>query len=252
MRILITNDDGIDAEGIYAIAEILAKKHEVFVVAPHSQRSASSHSITLNKPLIIKEVTLGDLNVKAYSISGTPADCVRVGIDMIIKEPIDLVVSGINKGLNVGTDVLYSGTVSAAVEAALYNIPSIAISKEIKKESEGDYCYAAEVGEEILNIFKDKSVGNEVVINVNVPYRPKEEVKGFKVCKVGKSKYKHNYVEFISEDGSKGYRVNGEMLEKYFQGDDVDYLKEGYVTITPLRYDLNNADILKGVKSIID
>src|SRR5690554_2639976 len=125
MRILLTNDGGIKAEGIYALAKELEKEHELIIVAPEIQKSAQSHAVTISQPLVVKEVELDGLKSKAYSISGTPADCVRAGLEVLIEEPVDFVFSGINMGLNSGMDVLYSGTVSAAIEANIYGIPSI-------------------------------------------------------------------------------------------------------------------------------
>ena len=133
MRILLTNDDGVMAEGIYALAKELEKDHEVIIIAPETQRSAQSHAVTILQPLTVKEVKLDGLKSKAYSISGTPADCVRAGLEVLIDEPIDYVFSGINMGLNSGMDILYSGTVSAAIEANIYGIPSIAVSAEFLK-----------------------------------------------------------------------------------------------------------------------
>ena len=130
MKILLTNDDGIMAEGIQTLAKELEKEHEVIIVAPDIQKSAQSHAITLFKPLVIKTVKLEGIKGKAYSVNGTPADCVRAGIEALTDKPIDLVFSGINIGLNSGMDILYSGTVSAAIEASIYNMPSIAVSTE--------------------------------------------------------------------------------------------------------------------------
>ena len=131
MKILLTNDDGIMAEGIYTLAKELEKDHEVIIVAPEIQRSAQSHAITLFQPLVVKEVELEGLKSKAYSISGTPADCVRTGLEVLADGPVDMVFSGTNIGLNSGMDILYSGTVSAAIEANIYKIPSIAVSAEL-------------------------------------------------------------------------------------------------------------------------
>ncbi len=132
MNILLTNDDGIDAEGINTLAELLSKHHNVVMVAPENQRSASSHSITIYEPIIVKQVKKS-YNVEAYSISGTPADCVKVALDKLVPDNIDIVISGINKGLNIGNDILYSGTVSAAIEGSMYKVPSIAVSAEFIK-----------------------------------------------------------------------------------------------------------------------
>src|SRR5665647_1089265 len=136
MRLLLTNDDGINAKGIYALAKEIEKNHEVIIVAPDKERSACGHSITLTRPLIVRETKLIGLKSKAFSVDGTPADCVKIAINKLIDSKIngkiDMVVSGINKGLNLGTDVLYSGTVSAAIEATIYKIPAMTVSMAVK------------------------------------------------------------------------------------------------------------------------
>lgn len=154
MKVLITNDDGINAKGIYVLAKEIEKEHEVIIAAPDNQRSACGHSITLTRPLIIKEVKLEGVESKAYSVDGTPADCVRVAVDKLVDGKVDIVISGINKGVNLGTDVIYSGTVSAAIEAAIYKTPSIAISSEFKDEKE-NYEIAAKT---VLSVLKKLQV----------------------------------------------------------------------------------------------
>ena len=144
MNILITNDDGINAEGIKILSEAISKIANTYVVAPDSQRSASGHGITLDKPILINDEFIAE-NIKAYSTSGTPADCVKVGIRAILKDvEIDLVLSGINNGPNLGTDVIYSGTVAAAVEGLVENKPSIALSYNSYDISTEEYKEAAE------------------------------------------------------------------------------------------------------------
>ena len=143
MNILITNDDGIYADGIIELSKEISKIANVYVVAPEGQRSATGHSITIHSPIMVQESYMGD-NIKAYSISGTPADCVKIGIEAIFKDiNFDLVLSGINNGPNLGTDVIYSGTVSAAIEGFILNKPSIAVSYNKFKVKREIYAEAA-------------------------------------------------------------------------------------------------------------
>lgn len=247
MRLLITNDDGINAEGIYILAKLLEKNHEVTVLAPDNQRSACGHSITLTRPLILKEVKLSNLKSKAYSLDGTPADCVKFALDKLLKGKIDMVVSGINKGVNLGTDVIYSGTVSAAIEAAVYNIPSIAISSEFIGDME-NYDFAAKTVESVLVNLKDKAVKDDVVLNINIPMIPEEEIKGIKVCKIGSRTYNNVYLESEDSEGQVIYEIVGDIKEGSEKDTDVYYFKEGYITLSPLHYDLTNFKILKTVE----
>lgn len=246
VRLLITNDDGITAKGIYALAKELEKNHEVTIVAPHSERSACGHSITLTRPLVVRETTLKGLKSKAFSVDGTPADCVKIAINKLIHGEIDMVVSGINRGLNLGTDVLYSGTVSAAIEAAINKIPSMAISMDIKKDVE-TYEIAAKYATEILEKAKDNHIGNDIVLNVNIPMLNENEIKGIKVCKIGSRSYENIYIETIGEDNEIQYEIKGEVKDIHEENSDTIYFKEGYVTVTPLHYDLTNFKILNDV-----
>lgn len=245
MRILVVNDDGINAKGIYSLAKEFEKVHDVTVVAPDNQRSACGHSITLTSPIIIKEVDLEGLKSRAYSISGTPADCVRIGLDILAEGKVDMVISGINKGLNVGTDVVYSGTVSAAVEASIYGTPSMAVSLQVSEENE-NYEIAAKYALNILKMLENQLLGKDTTLNLNIPLCLEEEIKGIKICKLGKTTYEHKYIEYISEDG-KGYNVKGNRNKKEFRDDDVDYIEQKYVTLTPLNFDLTNHEILSSM-----
>lgn len=249
MRLLVANDDGIEAKGIYTLVKELEKFHEVIVVAPDNQRSACGHSITLTEPITIKETSLEGLKSKAYSISGTPADCVRMGLDLLAEGKIDLVVSGINRGYNIGTDVIYSGTVSAAIEASIYDIPSLAVSQEINSECE-DYETAAKYALKVIDIFKNNFLGSNVVLNLNIPCCSAENIKGIKVCKLGKTSYKHSYIEYIGEN-SRGYNVKGVMKDKDYEDDDVDNIRNKYVTLTPMHFNLTNFDMLNHIENIV-
>jgi len=246
MRLLITNDDGINAKGIYTLAKVLEKDHEVIIVAPDNERSACGHSITLSRPLVVKEVVLEGLESKAFSVDGTPADCVKIAINRLIDGKIDMVVSGINKGLNLGTDVLYSCTVSAAIEASIYKIPSMAVSMQVNKTVE-NYETAAKYASEILIIAKENNIKNDIVLNINVPLLGQNEIKGIKVCKIGSRLYNNAYIKTIGQNNETQYEIKGELIDIHEDDSDTLYFKEGYVTVTPLHYDLTNFKILNGV-----
>jgi len=246
MRILLTNDDGIMADGIYEIARELEKNYEVIIVAPETQKSAQSHAITLHKPLIIKEVKLEGIKSTAYSISGTPADCVRAGIEAIIQDKIDLVVSGINLGLNCGMDIIYSGTVSAAVEANIYNIPSIAVSAEWMNGT-SNYSIAAKYAVKVIEETKSKKMDTNIVLNLNTPYKLNDVDKELKVCTIGGAIFDYYFME-DQGDGERSLTLKGRKDTELEEGTDRYYLSKGFATITPLRYDLTNFDLLDTVK----
>ncbi|WP_138207574.1 5'/3'-nucleotidase SurE [Haloimpatiens lingqiaonensis] len=251
MNILITNDDGIDARGIRALAEEICKNHETLIVAPREQQSATSHSISINKPIKIKEEKLEGLICSAYSVLGTPADCTQAGISLLGKD-IDLVISGINRGLNAGTDVLYSGTVSAAIEGAIYNVPSIAVSMEVDWEKDDeDYSKAVKWTSKILKMVEKEYLRGDVVLNINIPNIKDEDIKGIKVCRIGKSTYNAKYT-LIEDSEDKIYKKNGTRNEIQEKDSDLYFLSHGYVTVTPLHFDFTNFEILEGVRDIIE
>lgn len=251
MKILITNDDGIRAEGIYKLCKELEKDHELIIVAPDSQKSAQSQAITLFKPLVVREVELEGLKSKAYSVSGTPADCVRAAFDKIVdRDEIDLVVSGINLGLNAGMDILYSGTVSAAIEANIYEKPSMAISAEYK-DGKCDFDRAAKYAREVVKKTKDHQRKTKLLLNVNVPYRENQGIKGIEVCKIGGPIYDY-YFKDKDENGHTTLKVDGRKDTELEEGTDRYYLYNGYITITPLKYDLTNFKLLDRVREWIE
>lgn len=253
MKILITNDDGIDSPGIQILAREIEKDHEVLIVAPDSQRSACGHSITLNKPLFIKEVKVEGIKSKCYSVDGTPADCVKIAVEKILfekKEKVDMVLSGINNGPNIGTDVIYSGTVSAAIEASIFKIPSAAISLDIRsKKDEYNYTIAAKYVKDIIEKAFINLISDDLVLNINVPDLPENEIKGIKVCELGNRIYRNCFIEKTMEDKRIGYQLVGEIKDVERENTDVCYIKEGFVTLTPLHYDLTNFKIFKEVNN---
>lgn len=250
MKILITNDDGINANGIYALAKEISKKHKVTIVAPREQKSASSHSITIHDPIKIRKEEIIN-GIESYSVVGTPADCTQVGLSLLGKD-FDLVISGINRGMNCGTDILYSGTVSAAIEACIYNLPAIAMSMEVDwLKYDEDYTEAAKWASRILDIVEEKYLKKNVVLNVNVPYIPKEEIKGIKVCKLGKSTYRTEYV-LVEENEDKVYEIRSNKNQVIEEDSDIFYINDGFVTITPLQYDFTNFNLIDTFKEIFE
>lgn len=236
MKILLTNDDGIFAPGIKVLANELSKSHEIYIVAPDTERSAAGHSITIHHPLRVKEhPEFGD-NIKAWSVTGTPADCTKIALEAILTEYPDLIISGINNGANLGTDVLYSGTVSAAMEGAIHDITSIAMS--INSFTNHHYLAAAKYVPKILDLINSSNLPN-ILYNVNVPNLPYEEIKGIAVTRLGFRRYKNEFEERLDPRGKKYYWMAGTSV-KIDQPEDSDLYKieEGYVTLTPMHYDM--------------
>lgn len=227
MRILVTNDDGISSEGIKALAETLAEKHEVTVVAPDGNRSAFSHSLTISRSLTFNEVKISE-NYKSYSIDGTPADCVKFALHYFEENSFDLVCSGINKGNNLGSDIQYSGTVAAAIEANFFGLKSIAFSNVARANF--DFAENARVLRAIFDgLYKISS--SRYALNVNFP---NGAPKGVKAAHIGVQKYSDEYVK--NADGT--YKLEGEPTDFYDDETSDVYLSRcGYVTVTPVLYD---------------
>ncbi|NLY09096.1 MAG: 5'/3'-nucleotidase SurE [Tissierellia bacterium] len=248
MKILITNDDGIMAPGIRELAIEIAKAHDVTVVAPKEQRSANSHAITLFEPITIEEQSIDGFNGKAFSVAGTPADCVRLAMEGKLVENPDFVLSGINLGYNAGMDILYSGTVSAAIEANVYKIPSMAISSRYV-DGEARYDTAAKVALEILEFVQEPMKGWPLLLNVNVPYLDYEELGEMTICPVGNVIYDRYERSFADGAGPLTLSLTGRYDQVPIKGSDRDYLSQGNVTITPLIYDLTNYSLMNVVRS---
>ncbi|SCI78257.1 5'-nucleotidase surE [uncultured Clostridium sp.] len=249
MNILITNDDGIQADGIIALAKAIKEIANVYVVAPDTQRSATGHAITIHNPIMIKEEYIDD-NIKAYSISGTPADCVKLGIESIFKDVnIDLVLSGINNGANLGTDVIYSGTVSAAIEGLIQNKPAIAISYDSFKVSNEEYITASKhVVNLVNNIKNNMHIFDDCILNVNIPDR---DIKGFKITKLGIRKYENDIEERQSPHGKRYVWIGGKIKEIIQEeNSDISAIEKGYISITPINIDMTNMNKIEILKNI--
>lgn len=238
MEILITNDDGIYAEGIYALATALKKAGNVTVVAPDTQRSAVGHAITISDPLrVVKARRNGEFF--GYASSGTPADCVKLGIKAIMKRRPDLVVSGINLGGNQAYNILYSGTVSGATEGALLGIPSIAVSLDTFVNP--DYCAAAGFALKLAKEFKKRSVPAGTLLNVNVPNLPAKKLKGVRVTNQSRTCFNDWFEKRKDPHGGDYYWMTGDYKPKDPDGaSDLNALRAGYVSVTPIQFDLTN------------
>lgn len=247
MKILLSNDDGINAGGIRVLAEHLSCEHELFIVAPDRERSASGHSLTLHKPLRAEPLPNYLKNVKAWQVNGTPSDCVKIGLLSLIPDKPDLVISGINRGANLGTDILYSGTVSAAMEGAFMAVTSIAVS--ITSFEENYYETAAIFITKLIKQIQNKFIPPYTVLNVNVPDMPIEEIKGIKITKLGVRKY-NDFFEKIRLHGKSYYWFKGDIIKIDNPADsDIFAIESNYISITPLHYDLTLYSFIDEMKT---
>lgn len=248
MNILVTNDDGIHAEGLLALKNALGRIGRVHVVAPDRPRSACGHSITLHKPLRADRVKLRDGSA-AYSTNGTPSDCVSLALLGVVEGPVDLVVSGINHGPNLGWDLTYSGTVSAAMEAAISGVQSIAISVATY-ETEVDYSIAASLAVRLARILEAHKLPESTLINVNVPALPISEIKGVKVTRQGKRRYSGNLEKRTDPTGRAYYWLGGDLpVDSLDEGTDVKAIADDYVSVTPVHLDLTDYSALEAAQA---
>lgn len=247
MKILISNDDGISSVGISTLAKELEKIGDVIVVAPATEQSAAGHSITMKIPLRIKKHFINN-TFFGYAVDGTPADCVKMAIKTILDEKPDLVISGINNGSNAAINVIYSGTVSAAREAAIMGVPSLAIS--VNSHTPNHYEYAAKLAGKLARLVCDKKLRTGTLLNVNVPDLPEDEIKGVALTKQGKTKWDDYYEERIDPYGVKYYWLTGKM-ENLDEEDDRDVIaiQDGYASVTPIHFDLTDYEMFKAMKS---
>ncbi len=247
MRILLTNDDGIYAAGIEAINKTLGEIGEVTIVAPEAERSGASHSITWAHPLRVRKVYVEN-ELFGYAVSGSPADCVKMATMEIMPEPPDLVVSGINLGANVGIHVLYSGTVAASIEGSILGFPSVAVSIDVSGYT--DLEYAAIIAKDTIKQITKHKLPRCTLININIPSVKREEIKGIRLTR----QYTYSFEESVDRRKDPGGRtyywlVGGSEITVEENGTDIQALREGYISITPLRYDLTDHNLLKSLRS---
>ena len=238
--ILVSNDDGVRSEGIAALAAALKDLGTVYVVAPDRERSAASHSLTLHRPLRVTET-----GPHAYAVDGTPTDCINIAVHGILPGRPDIVVSGINMGGNLGEDVSYSGTVSAAMEGTLLDIPSIAISLVARENF--DFTGAAAFAARLVRHVLRKGLPKDTLLNVNVP--AVKGIKGHRITRLGKRYFSDVVIEKIDPRGKKYYWIGGDMV-RWEGGKDADFyaVSRGYISITPLHLDMTNFSSLDELK----
>jgi len=248
-RILISNDDGISAEGIRVLAAAMRALGDVHVAAPDRQRSAAGHGITLHKPLYVEEVDYG-AGIEAYAVSGTPADCVKFGISVILDRQLpDLVISGINRGPNLGNDVLYSGTVSAAIEAAIQGVPAIAVS--LDGEDASDYEEAAQFTVKLAEQVMKNGLMADTILNVNVPSTPAPNgQRDVRVTTLGSRRYHNIYDKRLNPRGTPYYWLAGALKDLPHEPEsDVHAIHEGAISVSPVHFDFTMRALLDQIRT---
>ncbi len=246
-RILVTNDDGIYAPGIKALWSAMSELGDVTVVAPNRERSAAGHAITLSDPLRVDEVKRGN-GFRGFSVDGTPSDCVKIATQALMEHQPDVIVSGINLGSNTGSNIIYSGTVSAATEGTMLNIPSVAVS--LNTFGEGDFAGAKTSSKKVVAHVLEKGLPAKTLLNVNVPAVPEDELKGYKVTQQGNVAFRDRFEKRVDPKGRVYYWMTGKMFDPDEESDmDHNAVLEGYISITPIHYRLTNNDFIDELSS---
>jgi len=244
VSILVSNDDGIASEGLAAVRDALASLDDIWVVAPDRDQSAVSHSLTLHRPLRITPV-----EARVFTVDGTPTDCVNLAINTILPERPCLVVSGINRGANMGDDITYSGTVSAAMEGTLLGVPAIAVS--LVGRDQLDFTTAATFTRQLAAAVLRDRLPPDTLLNVNVPAVPAAEIKGYALTRQGKRNYNNAIVENVDPRGKKYYWIGGDDFHFVeAEGTDFSAVHRGLISITPLHLDLTNYASLRELSTL--
>ena len=234
MIILVTNDDGVHSSGLIALFKAMKELGETYIVAPDRERSAVGHSLTLHRPLKVEE-----LRDHVYAVNGTPTDAVVLGVNKVLPRKPDIVVSGINRGSNLGDDITYSGTVSAAIEGTILNIPSFAVSMPGDKHFHFDT--AAFFAGVVTRFIMDNNLPYDTFLNVNVPNQTKDLVRGVKFTRQGKRVYDDSIQEVFSPKGERHYWIGGGVpYWELAEDTDISAVESGYVSVTPVYLDFTN------------
>lgn len=236
--ILVVNDDGITAPGIRKLIAIASELGEVVVVAPDSPQSGMGHAITVNSTLFLNKVSDSDPNLLEYSCSGTPVDCVKLAVNELLDRKPDLCISGINHGSNSSINVIYSGTMSAAVEAGIEGIPAIGFSL-LDYNWNADFESSTQFVKNIITQVLNNGLPEGVILNVNIPALPEQDIKGIKVCRQAKAYWAEKFDKRKTPQGKDYYWLTGEFINQD-QGEDTDEwaLKNGYISVVPVQFDL--------------
>lgn len=249
--ILVTNDDGIAAPGIRNLVNFMNEIGDVVVVAPDSPQSGKGHAITINSTITFEEIHLNGPQ-KDFSLSGTPVDCVKFALDKILQRKPDLVVSGINHGANSSINVIYSGTMSAAVEAGVEGLQAIGFSL-LDFSYDADFSQGKDFIQSIVTKVLETPLPKGIVLNVNIPKLPKSEIKGIKVCRQAHAKWEESFDERINPHGKKYYWLTG-YFNNLDSGKDADEnaLADGYVSVVPVKYDLTAHEYLQQLAVVLN
>jgi len=238
--ILLTNDDGIEAEGINALYEVFSmdENYDVRIIAPQFERSAVGHGITVFDPIWVKKEYRGG-KFYGFVVNGTPADCVKLYNELIGQKP-DLLVSGINRGSNIGENIIYSGTVSAATEGLCNDIPSIAVS--LDSYLEADYSFAAKFSKKIADtVIRNSGLPPKILLNINIPDLPKEKIKGVKITRQSDARFNDFFLKRTDPRGRDYYWMDGEFVEmNHCDNSDYCAVRDGYISITPIKHDMTD------------
>lgn len=247
MRVLLTNDDGVYAPGLMALHQELRKDFEVWVVAPESEMSAVGHGISLISPLRVRRVMING-EFFGLGVTGTPADCVKIGVQELMTAPPDIILSGINPGANVGVNVLYSGTVSAAAEGAFLGIRSAAISLDVRQNP--DFRFAARFSREVIRFIERSGLKEKTALNVNIPGFPPDQIAGVAITRQGTARFQEKFERRTDPRGEFYYWLSGETpTEEALADSDAKALKERWITITPITYDLTCQEEVERLRS---
>ena len=254
MKILISNDDGILANGIRALAEALAPCHDVYIVAPDRERSAAGHSLTLHSPLRVEEVDAKYGTKRCWMTTGTPGDCVKLAIKAILseEEQPDLVLSGLNHGPNLGADILYSGTVSCAMEGAMLGIPSIATSLASMHCEYEDFKVAAEFIADMIPKLAEFKFPPKSILNINVPGLEKEDISGVAITELGRRMFTDAYDRRVDPRGKVYYWMAGELInEPEDANTDIAAVRNNKVSITPITYEMTKKGTMAELNNVL-
>ena len=246
MKVLITNDDGINSGGLHALADAISEIAEVIVVAPSVEQSAVGHGVTISRPLRVQE-HCKDGKLFGYLVNGTPADCIKLAIKELLPKKPDLVISGINLGTNTGTHIIYSGTVSGAVEGTILGVPAFAVS--LCTYENPDYTYAAEFSKKLALMIKEKGLPKGVLLNVNVPAVNEKDIKGVQITVQGKTEFVGGIDKRIDTRGRAYYWLSPEIEESSDDPQvDTVAIKNNKISITPIHYDMTCWSALETLK----
>lgn len=255
MNILISNDDGIAANGIRALTEALSQKHNVYVVAPDRERSAAGHSLTLHTPLRVEEIDEGKHGArKTWVTTGTPGDCVKMGVSALLAEDEkpDFVISGINHGPNLGADILYSGTVSCAMEGAMLGIPSIAVSLASMRAEYEDFLFGANFVVSLLDKIKDFNIPKKSILNVNIPKLDADDIAGVAITELGRRMFTDDYERRVDPRGKVYYWMAGELINEPDDAKtDIAAVRNNLISITPVTYEMTRKETMDDLNKIL-